>query len=252
MIRLTTPIETPEALHGSGRSRARAAGTPHRFGHRVGHSCRQKPYTGYEPSRGAAIHASRKNSKTGPAVAEPAGERSGLPLGGEEFDPSAGPDAAEPGRPTTSAPTPRPCRGLRGHLRLGDRPNVPRHPEGVKCLRPVEKAGPKNPVIPLILDHYAPPAPQVLDWIERQKRLFRPFTPTSASGLNRIERCLGPRTEKRLRRGVFHSVPDLERSLQDYLKTYNENPRPLVWTKTADEILQKVGRSRPALAAASA
>ncbi len=102
------------------------------------------------------------------------------------------------------------------------------------------------------LDHYVPQVPQVLDWIERPKRLFRPFTPTSASGRNRVERCFGPRTEQPLRRGVFHSGPDLERSLQDYLKTYNENPRPLVWTKTADEILQKVGRSRPALAAASA
>ena len=101
------------------------------------------------------------------------------------------------------------------------------------------------------LDHYVPQVPQVLDWIERPKRLFRPFTPTSASGRNRVERCFGPRTEKRLRRGVFPSGPALDRPLQDCLETCNEHPRPLVWTKPADEMLQKVERSRPALAAAS-
>ena len=123
--------------------------------------------------------------------------------------------------------------------------------EVLKFLRPVEKAGPKSQEIHLILDNYAPHQhPQVLDGIERPKRLFRPFTPTRASGLNRVERFFGPRTEQPLRRGVFHSVKDLERSLPDYLKTCNEHPRPLVWTKTADEMLQKVGRSRPPLAAA--
>ncbi len=124
--------------------------------------------------------------------------------------------------------------------------------QALKFLRPVEKAGPKSPEIHLILDNYATHKhPKVLDGIERQKRISRHFTPTRASWLNLVERFFSPRTEQRLRRGVFHSVPDLERHLQDCLETYNEHPRPLVWTKTADEILQKVEQSRPVLTAAS-
>ena len=112
---------------------------------------------------------------------------------------------------------------------------------------------PKSPEIHLILDHSRPPStPRFWTGSGSRSVLFRPFTPTSASWRNRVERFFSPRTEKPLRRGVFHSVPDLERHLQDYLETGNENPQPWVWTKTADEMLQKVERSRPALAAASA
>ena len=59
-------------------------------------------------------------------------------------------------------------------------------------------------------------------------------------------------TQKRIRRGVFHSVAHLESCLKQYIETYNENPRPFVWTKSAAEILEKVDRARKALAAASA
>ena len=90
-----------------------------------------------------------------------------------------------------------------------------------------------------------------MDWIEQQKRIFLHFTPTSESWLNLAERFFGTLTQKQIRRGVFHSVQDLERSLKDYIKTCNETPRPLVWTKSADEILKKVGRARQALAAVS-
>ena len=58
-------------------------------------------------------------------------------------------------------------------------------------------------------------------------------------------------TQKQIRRGVFTSVPDLEKCLREYLHSYNENPRPLVWTKAVDEILEKVGRGRAALPGAS-
>ncbi len=156
----------------------------------------------------------RVRSRRGPAAAGPAAEE--------------GPRRNHDTRLPAPWP-PVPVRGLGEGLGPGDRSEVPvsSPPEGLKCLRPVEKAGPQSPEIPLILDHYATPQPpKVLGGIERPKHLFRPFTPTRASGRNRVERCFSPRTEKPLRRGVFHSVPDLERSLQDDLKTGNENPGP--------------------------
>ncbi len=73
-----------------------------------------------------------------------------------------------------------------------------------------------------------------------------------ASWLNLVERFFSTLTHKQIRRGVFHSVKDLETCLKDYIKTYNRNPRPLVWTKSAAETLEKVERARKTLAAASA
>ena len=89
------------------------------------------------------------------------------------------------------------------------------------------------------------------EWIERHKRVFLHFTPTSASWLYLVERFFSTLTQKRIRRGVFHSVDHLEACLKDYIETYNKDPRPLVWTKPAAEILEKVERARQALAAAS-
>ena len=117
----------------------------------------------------------------------------------------------------------------------------------------MEKAVPKDQEMPVLPDHYATPKyPKVLEWIERPQRLYRHGTPTSASWLNRVERFFGTLTEPPLRRGVVRSVQDLERSLEDSLPTCPEHPRPLIGTKTADEMLRKVGRARQALAAAAA
>ena len=74
---------------------------------------------------------------------------------------------------------------------------------------------------------------------------------TSSSWLNLVERFFALLSEQRLRRGAFTSVRHLEKSLGQYLDTYNENPRPLVWTKSTEQILEKVGRARAKLAAAT-
>ena len=83
--------------------------------------------------------------------------------------------------------------------------------------------------------------------MKRKKRVHLHFTPTSASWLNLVERFFAQLTGKRLRRGVFTSVCHLEKSLRHYLDTYNEDPRPLVWTKSAEDILEKVGRTHAKL-----
>src|SRR5882724_8734799 len=71
--------------------------------------------------------------------------------------------------------------------------------------------------------------------------------PTSASWLNQVERFFGLITQERIRRGVFTSVPELEAAIRDYLEHHNADPKPFVWTKSAEEILAKAARARKAL-----
>ena len=78
-------------------------------------------------------------------------------------------------------------------------------------------------------------------------RLHLHFTPTSSSWLNLVERWFRELTDKAIRRGVFHSVPDLIASIEDYLAAHNNETKPLAWTATADSILEKVARGRVAL-----
>jgi hypothetical protein len=73
------------------------------------------------------------------------------------------------------------------------------------------------------------------------------FTPTSSSWLNLVERWFRNLTGKAIRRGISRSVPDLIAAIEDYLAASNDDPRPFVWTATAEEILEKVRRGRVTL-----
>ena len=127
-----------------------------------------------------------------------------------------------------------------------------RHQEVLRFLREVDKAVPPEQDIHIVLDNYATHKHEkVRKWLKRNKRVHLHFTPTSSSWLNLVERFFALLSEQRLRYGAFTSVCHLEKSLKQYLDTYNENPRPLVWTKSAEEILEKVGRATAKLAAAS-
>ena len=123
-----------------------------------------------------------------------------------------------------------------------------RHQEVLRFLREIEKTVPKEQEIHIVLDNYSTHKHEkVLAWIERKKRIFLHFIPTSTSWANLVERFFATLTQKQIRRGVFTSVPQLERCLREYLHSYNEHPRPLVWTKSVGEILEKVRRGRVAL-----
>jgi hypothetical protein len=73
------------------------------------------------------------------------------------------------------------------------------------------------------------------------------FIPTSSSWLNLVERFFAEITRKRIRRGVFTSVAELEAAIHDYLNTHNADPKPFVWTKSADVILARTAHARAAL-----
>ena len=102
----------------------------------------------------------------------------------------------------------------------------------------------------MILDNYGTHKhPAVKAWLAAHPRFHLHFTPTSSSWLNLVERWFRELTDKALRRGVFHSVPGLIASIEKYMDVHNENPKPFVWTATADDILTKVARGRVALQA---
>ncbi len=84
---------------------------------------------------------------------------------------------------------------------------------------------------------------KVKTWLKRDRRFHFHFTPTSASWINLVERFFGLITEDAIRRGVFHSVADLEAAIKDYLEHHNDDPRPFIWTAPAADILKKVQKS---------
>jgi len=84
----------------------------------------------------------------------------------------------------------------------------------------------------------------VKTWMTKHPRLHLHFTPTSSSWLNLVERWLGELTRKRIRRGVFRSVPDLIAAIEAFIRLNNENPKPFVWTKKVDEVLDKVSHCK--------
>jgi transposase/DNA-binding CsgD family transcriptional regulator len=123
-----------------------------------------------------------------------------------------------------------------------------RHIEFLTFLRTIDRQVPEGLEIHLILDNYSTHNhANVKAWLAKHPRFHLHFTPTSSSWLNMIERWFGKLTDKAIRRGVFHSVPELITAIEAYLEANNDNPQPFLWTATADQILEKVRRGRVAL-----
>jgi transposase len=123
-----------------------------------------------------------------------------------------------------------------------------RHQEFLKFLRTLDREFPAGIDLHLILDNYQTHKhANVNAWLEKHPRFCLHFTPTSSSWLNLVERWFRELTEKALRRGIFHSVPDLVAAIEEYLGAHNSDPRPFVWTASADAILEKVGRCKAVL-----
>ena len=112
-----------------------------------------------------------------------------------------------------------------------------------KFLDAIESEVPAELDVHLIADNYATHKTALIrNWFAKRPRFHIHFTPTSASWLNLVERWFGLLTEKQLRRGVHQSSGELEAAIYRYLDVTNEDPKPLVWTKTADQILASVAR----------
>jgi transposase len=123
-----------------------------------------------------------------------------------------------------------------------------RHDEFLRFLRTIDTTVPRKLQIHMIVDNYGTHAhPNVKAWLAKHPRFHLHFTPTSSSWLNLVERWFAGLTDKVIRRGVFHSVPDLVNAIEEYLRVHNDDPKPFVWTATAESILAKVRRGRVAL-----
>ena len=129
-----------------------------------------------------------------------------------------------------------------------------RHQEWLRFLKMIDRQTPKHKELHLIVDNYAtgwPRAthkhPEVKAWLAKHPRFHMHFTPTSSSWLNMVERFFRDITDKRIRRGVFTSVAELEGAINEYIAVHNAKPKPFIWTAKASDILAKVTRARAAL-----
>jgi len=112
-----------------------------------------------------------------------------------------------------------------------------------KFLQKIDKEVPAEYAVHVVLDNASThKTPAVKRWLLTHPRFVLHFTPTSSSWLNLVERWFGELTTKKLQRGTHRSVRALNADIRDWISTWNDNPRPYVWTKTADQILDSIAR----------
>jgi transposase len=123
-----------------------------------------------------------------------------------------------------------------------------RHQEFLKFLRRLDQEFPGPVPLHLVMDNYGTHQhPKVRVWLRQHPRFIPHFVPTSSSWLNLIERWFGELTTKRVRRGSFYSVEDLQKAITEFLTAWNEHPRPFLWTATVESIKEKLTRCRQTL-----
>jgi transposase len=123
-----------------------------------------------------------------------------------------------------------------------------RHQEWIKFLNQIDQQTPTELDLHLIADNYSTHKhPKVKSWLNRHPRFHMHFIPTSSSWLNLVERWFREITDKRIRRGVFHNVPELIDAITSYIAEHNENPKSFEWTAKTEDILEKVRRAREVL-----
>ena len=124
-----------------------------------------------------------------------------------------------------------------------------RHQEFIRFLNRVEATVPAGKLIHAILDNYATHKhPKVHAWLTRHPRWTFHFTPTSSSWLNAVEGFFAKLTRRRLKRGVFNALVDLQATINRFLDENNQRPKPFVWTADPDPIIEKVNRGHQTLA----
>src|SRR5258705_6918769 len=123
-----------------------------------------------------------------------------------------------------------------------------RHQEFIRFLNVIETKIPAGKIVHVILDNYAAHKhPKVIEWLGRHPRFTFHFTPTSASWLNAVEGFFAILSKRRLKRGVFKSIVDLQAAINRFLADHNLNPKPFVWTKDPEEIIAAVKRGHQVL-----
>ena len=131
---------------------------------------------------------------------------------------------------------------------IGDFHKRHRHQEFLAFLRRINREFSGRKSLHLVLDNYGTHGhADVKAWLAKHPRFVIHYVPTSCSWLNLIERWFAELTNKRIRRGSFFSVADLIAAINEFLSTWNENPKPFVWTATVNSIMAKLTRCRQTL-----
>ena len=131
---------------------------------------------------------------------------------------------------------------------IGDCMPRHRHQEFIRFLKKIDSETPAGLHLHLIADNYGTHKhPQVKSWLRRHPRFYLHFVPTSSSWLNMVERWFREITDKRIRRGVFRSVPELIAAIQGYINQHNQNPKVFVWTASVERIMAKVAKCKEVL-----
>ena len=123
-----------------------------------------------------------------------------------------------------------------------------RHQEFIRFLNTINRQTPAAQDVHLIVDNYATHKhPKVRAWLARHQRFQFHFTPTSASWLNAVESFFAKLTRRRLKRGVFTGIADLQAAINRFLRETNDDPKPFIWTAYPDAIIEKVRRGKQVL-----
>jgi transposase len=123
-----------------------------------------------------------------------------------------------------------------------------RHQEFIRFLNAIEAQVPAGKLVHVILDNYAAHKhPKVIAWLDRHPRFAFHFTPTSCSWLNAVEGFFAKLTKRRLKRGVFRSIVDLQEAINRFLDEHNAEPKPFTWTADPDTIIAAVRRGHQVL-----
>ena len=137
---------------------------------------------------------------------------------------------------------------VKSGLVIGDCQPRHRAREFIAFLRRIDRAVKKHLDVHVVLDNSSThKTGEVKAWLAKHSRFKLHFTPTSASWMNLVERFFAEITRKRVRRGAYASVAELEAAIHDYLLHHNADPKPFVWTKSAEVILEKERRALDAL-----
>ncbi len=126
--------------------------------------------------------------------------------------------------------------------------NRHRHQEFLSFLKKIDKEYENGEQLHLVMDNYSTHKHEkVQAWLKRRPRFNVHFIPTSSSWLNLVECWFAKLTNKAVRRGSFHSVPDLIGKILEFIESHNDQPKPFVWTASVDRILAKIERCRKRL-----
>ena len=111
-------------------------------------------------------------------------------------------------------------------------------------LKTVEANVPDDLDVRIVMDNaYTHKTQAIRNWFAKRPRFHVHFTPTYGSWLNLVERWFAELTTKQVRRGAYHSVPQLKAAIQEFIDAHQANPKPFVWTKNADQILASIARA---------